>query len=285
MALNLVSLPTEIHLHLLDKLPARDVQKLRGVCKDLRKVVDTNKVKIANVKMEQERKRVFDYVNYYVFYTDNPTYMEKLSRFCELRGAWRCRACYELIGKLIVRHALRVFGARDHVSFAEWLAISKGLAAAHDASRLRDSPGMDRSKILHYLKVSFVGYQVEADELEQICDEVMVEAAGLFLLEVHADNEHYTTSQPNFPLSGLEIVNHTSERGSGEQKIIPGACNPSELSEWFGLPALPDSTFAYCLKSRVLYERLQSALEHTRNLPLLPDPMFKAAVMEDTFVF
>lgn len=84
----LLDLPAKVGLEILDKLPAKDVQRLRSVCKNIQEFVDVNKLKIAAVKIEREKKRLTDQVNYYVYYDDNLSFYEKLTRWFKCRGIW-----------------------------------------------------------------------------------------------------------------------------------------------------------------------------------------------------
>lgn len=77
-----------------------------------------------------------------------------------------------------------------------------------------------------------------------------------------------------------------NEYHTANHALVNGVCSPLELSELFGLPVLPNGGFfAYCLNNKVLYDCLHGAPQHPNNPTVINDPIFKAAVMEDMFVF
>lgn len=58
MASTLLTLPPEVGLEIVDKLPAKEIQRLRSVCKHLKTLVDMNNTKIAAVCEATQRSRL-----------------------------------------------------------------------------------------------------------------------------------------------------------------------------------------------------------------------------------
>lgn len=152
MASNLLKLEVEVKLEIFDKLPVKDVQRLRRVCKGLKEVVDTNRTKIANVKIERERNRIVSHLNYYVFYTDNPSFMEKLSRCFDIRGLWRCADCFSSLSRSVFTHVIQR-PLSDAIWTDDWLGYVKGLVATDRAWYASRGQSADRARTIEFLTV------------------------------------------------------------------------------------------------------------------------------------
>lgn len=116
---------------------------------------------------------------------------------------------------------------------------------------------------------------------------------GRFLTHVHDASEHYTLSQPRFPVTAVRVCMGHSGEGPGLPPCADmlGICTLAALLKVFGeLPRLPaghvqtGNIFSYCLHSDAMRMQLRNALMLS-GLGITIDPLLKAAVMEDMYVF
>lgn len=107
MAFKILSLPPEVRLNVLDKLPIKEIQLLRHVCKDFKAFVDLNKVKITTPVIARETNRITKYAADNVFYADNPSYIETLLCWCKHKGNWKCAECERMLHVMAIHHILQ----------------------------------------------------------------------------------------------------------------------------------------------------------------------------------
>ena len=88
MTATLFSLPAELKLNIFEQLPAKEVQHLRRVSKELHAFVDGYASKISLTICKREQKRVTDFADTYIFYDKSLSFVEKLARWVYLRGVW-----------------------------------------------------------------------------------------------------------------------------------------------------------------------------------------------------
>lgn len=93
--IGLLDLHRDAMLQVFEHLPAKDIQRLRQVCRGFQSFVDSKEIKsaVSSVILKRETKRIVDHLNYYVFYTDKPPIVERFNRSCDIRGIWRCNGC------------------------------------------------------------------------------------------------------------------------------------------------------------------------------------------------
>lgn len=97
MASEILNLPPEVKLKILDNLPIKNVETLRCICKDFKSLVDLNKIKIAIPVITRETKRLTDYAADRVFYPDDLSCIDALMRGASTKvtgNVRNARECY-----------------------------------------------------------------------------------------------------------------------------------------------------------------------------------------------
>lgn len=116
----------------------------------------------------------------------------------------------------------------------------------------------------------------------ELCDELIRTRDGS-QIEQHEVDEHFVDLVQGFALTTARAMPHNVDRLQIDE--VPGCCSATALSETFGLPILPSSKlFAYLVKSRKIKAHLSALLEGSNKAVNL-DPIFKAAVLEEMYIF
>jgi hypothetical protein len=82
----LLGLPSELTVQVCFHLSARDVIRLRRVCRGLRDVVGSNVEHISSHIRLRELTRLREFTSYYVTYEGDVSFLEAFSRWAHLRG-------------------------------------------------------------------------------------------------------------------------------------------------------------------------------------------------------
>lgn len=102
-------------------------------------------------------------------------------------------------------------------------------------------------------------------------------------IKQHPEDEHFVILAQKFALTSARAMVHHSD--SFRILEVPGRCSFAAISKTFGVLELPScELFAYCVRSKKMREHLCGLLKDTDEAVAL-DPMFKAALMEEMFIF
>lgn len=116
----------------------------------------------------------------------------------------------------------------------------------------------------------------------EMCDELIRTRDGS-QIEQHTVDEHFVDLIQGFALTTARAMPHNVDRLQIDE--VPGCCSATALSETFDLPTFPSSKlFAYLVKSRKIKAHLSALLEGSNKAVNL-DPIFKAAVLEEMYIF
>ena len=86
MAPNLLTLPTELQLQIIDKLDAKTTQRMTAVCRSTKALIDQHKETLARNIAKREYARLQSVIDYHD-YSELPL-IEALSRWVAHKGMW-----------------------------------------------------------------------------------------------------------------------------------------------------------------------------------------------------
>lgn len=101
-------------------------------------------------------------------------------------------------------------------------------------------------------------------------------------------DEHFTAYQPSFPLTAFTTTSHSHDPfDSSDFARVAGCCRPDLLAYVFGIPQLRDRCMlAYCVHAKKMQDNLRATCTVGPGVTAVTiDPIFKAAAMEEMFLF
>ncbi|KAF7195281.1 hypothetical protein HII31_03487 [Pseudocercospora fuligena] len=312
-----MGIPMELKLEIFYQLPARDVQRVRRVCKTIQKAIDSEKRKLLGNICAREAARIAADVKYLVDYdTKEVTFLEALRRWCKHRPASKegiarmhDRADFGHIyhkNKATEDGSLKALADRlsmhlndpllpqCHPLFGTCGGLAEILTNLH--AYLHGPFDVDLIDEWHFAsRENFVqrwdwsSLCLSDDWAPEIYD--MFADGPVLEGEWRSQDEHIKAFEACMPLTTLKTHQFYYGRWKGESYANArgrgrGVCDMSEVTSMFDVPILPTEghcagIVAYCVKSKWARDTVEKSLETGQSLTLLG----KAAIMDEMFLF
>ncbi|KXS98608.1 hypothetical protein AC578_4341 [Pseudocercospora eumusae] len=310
-----MDMPIELKLEIFYHLPAKDVQRVRRVCKTIQKAIDFEKPKLLSNICAREAARITADVKYLVDYdTKKVTFLEALRRWCKHRPASK-----EKIARMYDRSD---FGRLYHKN----KAIKDGLLKAsadrlpmHPNDLLLLHPLFENSGELAHMLTNLHAYHHGPPDVKAVDAWLFASRENfvrwgqwsLFCLsdgsapeiydmfantpflegEWRSQDEHIKAFEACIPLTTLKTrqfyYGRWKRKGCADARDRGrGVCDMSQFTSMFDVPTLPAEgrsagIVAYCVKSKWARDSVERSLEKGQSLTLVE----KAAIMDEMFLF